>query len=64
MAVSDDGGNHWYASKPLLGMGAIQPTVLRRNDGTLVAYMRENGPKKHIRVSESKDDGMPGGPWA
>ena len=62
MAVSDDGGNYWYASKPLLGIGGIQPTVLRRNDGTLVAYMRENGPKKHIRVSESKDDGIHWGP--
>lgn len=37
--------------------GNIQPTVLRRNDGTLVAYMRENGPRKKIRVCESTDDG-------
>ncbi len=62
MAVSDDGGERWYASKPLLGVGAIQPTVLRRDDGTLVAYMRENGPKERIRVSESKDDGITWGP--
>ncbi len=62
MAVSDDGGASWYASKPLLGVGAIQPTVLRRNDGTLVAYMRENGPKQHIRISQSKDDGIHWGP--
>ncbi|HID89858.1 MAG TPA: hypothetical protein EYP52_09165 [Anaerolineae bacterium] len=40
----------------------MQPTVLRRNDGTLVAYMRENGPSKRIRVSESSDDGMTWGP--
>jgi predicted neuraminidase len=58
MAVSDDGGRNWYASGPLMGVGAIQPSVLRRNDGTLVAYMRENGPKGHIRVCESKDDGL------
>lgn len=57
MAISDDGGNSWRASKPLIGFGNIQPTVLRRNDGTLVAYMRENGPQKHIRVCESSDDG-------
>jgi predicted neuraminidase len=62
MAVSDDGGEHWYASNPLIGMGAIQPTVLRRNDGTLVAYMRENGLTKHIRVCQSKDDGITWGP--
>ncbi|MEX2287199.1 MAG: sialidase family protein [Planctomycetaceae bacterium] len=62
MAISDDGGSHWYASKPLIGVGAIQPTVLRRNDGTLVAYMRENGPKDKIRVSESSDEGISWGP--
>ena len=37
MAVSDDGGETWYASAPLFGWGNIQPTVLRRDDGTLVA---------------------------
>ncbi len=57
MAITDDGGASWHASKPLLGFGNIQPTVLRRNDGTLVAYMRENGPRKKIRVCESTDDG-------
>lgn len=62
MAVSDDQGETWYASKPLVGFGNIQPSVLRRNDGTLVAYMRENGPLKRIRVSESKDDGLTWGP--
>jgi predicted neuraminidase len=62
MAVSDDGGESWYASKPLIGFGNIQPAVLRRGDGTLVAYMRENGPLKKIRVSESKDDGLTWGP--
>jgi len=37
MAISDDGGASWFASKPLAGFGSIQPAVLRRNDGTLVA---------------------------
>ena len=62
MAISDDGGKTWYASKPLIGFGNIQPAVLRRDDGTLVAYMRENGPRDRIRVSESKDDGLTWGP--
>jgi predicted neuraminidase len=62
MAVSDDSGLTWYASQPLIGFGNIQPTVLRRNDGTLVAYMRENGPSHHIRVAESHDDGLKWGP--
>jgi predicted neuraminidase len=62
MAISDDGGKTWTASKPLAGFGSIQPAVLRRSDGTLVAYMRENGALKKIRVAESKDDGVTWGP--
>jgi predicted neuraminidase len=62
MAISDDEGKTWYAGKPLAGFGSIQPTVLRRNDGTLVAYMRENGPIRKIRIAESKDDGISWGP--
>lgn len=62
MAISDDEGATWHASEPLLGFGAIQPSVVRRDDGTLVAYMRENGPLNKIRVSESKDNGETWGP--
>ena len=57
MAISDDRGQTWKASQPLIGFGNIQPSVLRRNDGTLVAYMRENGIRQRVRVCESKDDG-------
>jgi predicted neuraminidase len=62
MAISDDEGASWYAGKPLMGFGSIQPAVLRRDDGTLAAYMRENGPRDRIRVSESSDDGLTWGP--
>lgn len=62
MAISDDGGKTWFASKPLAGFGNIQPSVLRRKDGTLVALMRENGPVRRVRVAESKDDGVSWGP--
>ena len=62
MAVSDDDGKTWYASKPLMGFGAIQPTVLRRDNGELVAYMRENGVEQRIRMSTSQDDGLTWGP--
>jgi predicted neuraminidase len=58
MAISDDGGETWRASEPLVGMGNIQPTLARRTDGTLVAYMRDNGPApKRLHVSESRDRG-------
>jgi predicted neuraminidase len=62
MAISDDGGTSWYAGKPLLGFGAIQPAVLQRNDGTLVAFMRENGFTGRVRMAESFDDGISWGP--
>jgi predicted neuraminidase len=58
MALSDDAGQTWFASRPLAGFGNIQPAVLQRNDGSLVAYMRENGPLDRIRVAESRDDGV------
>jgi len=62
MAISDDHGETWFASKPLLGFGNIQPAVVRKTDGTLVAYMRENGFLNKIRLAESKDDGITWGP--
>jgi predicted neuraminidase len=58
MAVSDDDGATWTASKPLIGPENIQPTVLRRDDGTLVALMRDAGATERIRVCESTDDGL------
>jgi predicted neuraminidase len=57
MAISDDEGATWKASEPLIGFGNIQPAVLERNDGTLVAYMRENGLSGRVRVCESTDGG-------
>lgn len=57
MALSDDHGATWYASSPLLGWGNIQPTLLQRRDGSLVAYMRENGPRQRIQRAESRDGG-------
>jgi predicted neuraminidase len=59
MALSDDGGKTWFGSEPIVGYGNIQPSVVRRKDGTLVAYMRDNGPPpKRVHWSESKDDGV------
>jgi hypothetical protein len=62
MAISDDQGMTWFASRPIAGYGNIQPAVLEKRDGTLVAYMRENGPVDRIRLSESRDHGVTWGP--
>jgi predicted neuraminidase len=59
VGISDDGGQTWFASEPIVGYGNIQPSLVRKKDGTLVAYMRDNGPPpKRIHRSISKDDGM------
>ena len=58
MAISDDRGKTWTASKPLIGFGNIQPSLVRKNDGELVAFMRDNGPHHKIRLSTSRDDGV------
>lgn len=58
MAITDDGGATWRVSEPLVGGANIQPALARRKDGTIVAFMRDNGPPpKRIHVSESRDRG-------
>ena len=58
MALTDDGGKTWSFSEPLVGAGNIQASIATRSDGTLVAYMRDNGPPpQRLHVSQSTDDG-------
>jgi predicted neuraminidase len=59
MAITDDGGATWQFSEPLVGAGNIQPSIARKSDGTLVAYMRDNGPPpQRLHISTSSDKGM------
>ncbi len=59
MAITDDGGRTWSTSDPIVSAGGVQPTIARKRDGTLVAYMRDNGPApKRVLVTSSKDDGV------
>ncbi|HWE38856.1 MAG TPA: exo-alpha-sialidase [Isosphaeraceae bacterium] len=55
---SDDRGAGWTPGTPMIGFGNIQPSLVQRRDGTVVAFMRDNGPRRHIRLSTSKDDGI------
>jgi len=58
MAITDDWGATWRTSTPLVGLGNVQPSIARKKDGTLVAYMRDNGPPpKRLMVSRSTDRG-------
>ncbi|MCJ7449177.1 MAG: exo-alpha-sialidase [Bacteroidales bacterium] len=57
-AISDDNGDTWSPSLPIVGRGNVQPSILRKKDGTLVAYMRDNGDAPgRIIESISKDNG-------
>lgn len=59
VGYTDDGGKTWNYSEPIVGGGNIQPSFAQRSDGTIVAYMRDNGPPpKRILVSESTDQGV------
>jgi predicted neuraminidase len=62
VAISDDRGDTWRASRPIIGFGNIQPSLVRKSDGNIVAFMRDNGPFRRIRVSTSTDDGVTWGP--
>ena len=58
VAISDDKGKTWRASLPMVGPGLNQPSIVQKNDGTLLAYMRDEGPSPgRILLSRSKDDG-------
>jgi predicted neuraminidase len=55
---SDDDGATWSFSEPIVGGGNVQPSFARREDGTVVAFMRDNGPApKRVQVAESSDRG-------
>ncbi len=58
MAITDDWGKTWKTSTPLVGQGNIQPSIVRKRDGTLFTLMRDNGPApKRLHMSESRDNG-------
>jgi hypothetical protein len=58
MAITDDLGLTWHTSAPLIGEGNIQPSIVRRKDGSLFTLMRDNGPPpKRLHQSESHDRG-------
>lgn len=62
MAITDDWGKSWTTSTPLVGAGNIQPSIVRKRDGTLLTLMRDNGPPpKRLHISESSDAG---GTWS
>jgi len=59
VSYTDDWGETWRMSEPIVGGGNIQPSFAKKKDGTIVTYMRDNGPApKRVMLSESKDQGL------
>lgn len=58
MAISDDDGTTWRPSLPLVGRGPIQPAIIQKKNGNLLALMRDSGDAPaRVHTSESKDNG-------
>lgn len=57
IARTEDNGRTWSFGEPLIGIGNIQPALIQKEDGTIVALMRDNGPYGRIRTASSRDGG-------
>lgn len=56
--LSDDGGRTWRPSGPMTALtGCIQPAVVERTDGSLVAYLRTGAGGDSLWQSTSADGG-------
>ena len=61
VAISEDEGDTWRASDPIVSFGGVQPSLVQRRDGTIVAWMRDNGPPPQRVITASSSDG--GATW-
>jgi len=58
IAISEDDGETWNSSLPIVGRGLNQPSLVVRKDGSIDAFMRDDGDEPgRIMISHSKDDG-------
>ncbi|MFA5326789.1 MAG: ChbG/HpnK family deacetylase [Prolixibacteraceae bacterium] len=58
VAISDDDGETWRPSLPIVGRGPIQPALAVKKNGDIVAYMRDSGDSPtRVQVSTSTDNG-------
>ena len=55
---TEDGGKTWEYGEPMADYGLIQPAFIQKKDGTIIAYGRDKGPLRYIRVAESTDGGL------
>lgn len=56
IAISDNNGDSWSFSEPVVGGGSIQPALAFCKDSSIMAFMRDNGPlPKRVMISRSSD---------
>jgi len=57
IAISEDEGKTWKCSLPIVGRGLNQPSLVVRNDGSIIAYMRDDGDEPGRILTSQSDDG-------
>ena len=58
VAISDDDGESWRPSLPIVGRGPIQPALVQKQNGEIMAFMRDSGdPPSRVHISISNDQG-------
>jgi predicted neuraminidase len=58
VAISEDEGDTWRPSLPIISRGGIQPALVRKKNGDIIAYLRDNGDAPNrVQISESTDIG-------
>lgn len=58
VAISDDDGETWRPSLPIVGRGPIQPALALRKNGDILSFMRDSGDAPNrVHKSISKDNG-------
>jgi len=57
VAISDDQGKTWHTSQPIVGFYNVQPSFIAKENGDIVAYMRDNGRVQRVYESTSRDKG-------
>ena len=58
VAISEDDGLTWKPSLPIVGRGNVQPSLVQKKNGDIVAFMRDNGDAPaRVQISTSTDRG-------
>jgi predicted neuraminidase len=59
IAISDDDCETWRPGLPIVGRGDVQPALVQKKNGHILAFMRDNGEEPNrVQVSESADSGF------